>query len=252
MMLRGFLRSILPSWSRKLLRDLQSKTFGEEMGYAGKSEAEIFDSIYRNGIWNEAGIRQPTSGKGSHDEKIIIPYIKEISQLLLDIKPDTILDIGCGDFNVGRNFAQFAREVIACDISNEILEINKKKFVKLRNVNFRRLDLAKDQLPRADVAFVRQVLQHLSNTSIQAFVESVNLNKPFRYLVLTEHLPASTSFEPNIDKPSGPNIRAWKGSGILLDEHPFNLKARSRRVLLEIPEPAGDVSAVIQTVLYEL
>jgi hypothetical protein len=96
------------------------------------------------------------------------------------------VDLGCGDFNVGKNFVSYCSKYIACDISSVILSRNQQLY-KFENVEFRQLDLAVDELPIGDIAIVRQVLQHLSNADIANFVRRINAHKPYKYVLITEH-----------------------------------------------------------------
>ena len=96
---------------------------------------------------------------------------------------------------------------------------------------------------------MRQVLQHVSNRDILNVVPKIASS--YRYLVLTEHLPGSDDFVPNLDKAVGPGIRLTSGSGIVLTAEPFNLRPRSERVLCELPD-GGPYGGRVRTNLYEL
>ena len=161
---------------------------------------KIFDEVYNKGHWGVNADGVSISGPGSHAKEIINPYIIKIIDFLLEKRPSIIVDLGCGDFNVGKYFAAYVNQYIACDVSKEILERNKNKFSSLSNVDFRFLDLGKNELPGGDVCFVRQVLQHLSNADILNFVSKLSLNKPYKYLIVTEHLPMGKDFDVNLDK----------------------------------------------------
>ena len=84
------------------------------------------------------------------------------------------------------------------------------------------MDITTDELPLGDVCFVRMVLQHLSNESIKNFVNLVK-NK-YKYIIISEHYPSSKNFIANIDKPTGPDIRLYDNSAVVLTLPPFNLK----------------------------
>ena len=75
--------------------------------------------------------------------------------------------------------------------------------------------------------FIRQVLQHLSNAQISRIVPKLSI---YRLLVLTEYLPSSGDFVPNLDRPTGVGTRLGTetDSGIVLTEPPFNLPTKSR------------------------
>ena len=86
--------------------------------------------------------------------------------------------------------------------------------------DFRVLDLTRDQLPPAQVVFIRQVLQLLSNEQIMRALPQ--LAAKFEFLILTEHLPLSPSFDLNADKPSGVVTMLSLKSGVVLTSAPFS------------------------------
>jgi SAM-dependent methyltransferase len=214
----------------------------------GGSTQEIFSRIYSERAWGESGDPddQFYSGEGSREAQVVNPYVQAIHQFLLalDKKPD-VVDLGCGDFYVGSKVRELCGRYIACDIVPPLIEFNKTKYQSL-DVDFRVLDLTRDDLPTADVLFIRQVLQHLSNKDIKRVLPQIA--KKFKYLVLTEHLPATGTFVPNLDVPTGPLFRADIGSGIVLTRKPFNLKVKEETILCEVPQ----MEAVIRTTLYKL
>jgi len=249
--IKGILKNVLPFKTQRFLRKVEQKIFGAERKYKGKTNSEIFNKIYQEGIWGRDLNGYPTSGSGSHTSHIILPYIEEVNKLLAQVKPDVIIDIGCGDFNIGKNFLHHSGKYIACDVSSIILEKNKKKYNEFKNLEFRELDLTNDKLPIGDIAFIRQVLQHLSNDDIKKFVEKVNELNPFKFLLVTEHIPLKSGFTPNINKPSGPNVRIEFGSGVILHEKPFNLISRSHSTFMEVSEDVLGIKSVIRSTLYE-
>jgi len=246
-MIKEILKKIIPQSIRLMLRQFHYrllKVKGDKE-FKNLSNSEIFNKIYSDGIWGKNEYGQSISGSGSHTNENIQPYISEISKFLLDIKPSILVDLGCGDFNVGKNFINLCEKYIACDVSSEILNRNKENFSKLKNVNFNLLDLTSDHLPNGDVCFVRQVLQHLTNDDIKKFVNKLNYQKPYKYLVLTEHLPLSDKFKPNIDKYSGSGIRLMVNSGVVLHSKPFNLNYSEISNLLEVNEAGGRIKTTI-------
>ena len=244
-MIKEILKKIIPPSIRFMIRQFEFRLFRVDKNYKNLSNSEIFNLIYNEGLWGKNEYGESTSGRGSHADEIIQPYISEISKFLLDIKPSILVDLGCGDFNVGKNFVNFCEKYIACDVSSEILNRNKENFSKLKNVDFNLLDLTSDQLPKGDVCFVRQVLQHLTNNDIKEFVEKLNHQKPYKYLVLTEHLPLDDNFKPNIDINSGDSIRLFLKSGVVLHSKPFNLNYLEISDLLEVNEIDGRIKTTI-------
>lgn len=104
-----------------------------------------------------------------------------------------------------------------------------KKAFKFKGLKFHNLSITTDSLPEADVAFVRQVLQHLSNDDIKRFLK--NIDGKYRFLILTETLSASWRFIANKDIVTGPGVRFHKKSGVVLTKPPFNLEAYSETEL---------------------
>ena len=188
------------------------------------------------------------SGSGSHGQEIVAAYVAALEKFLRAFpeKPD-VVDLGCGDFAVGYQTRPLCSKYIACDVVEPLIAWNRERFASL-DVDFRELDVTTDPLPPGEVAFLRQVLQHLSNRQIQSTIAKIPA--VYRYLVLTEHLPASGQFVPNLDKPAGPHTRINAGgrpSGVVLTEPPFNLRASGTSVLCEVRDYLG----VIRTTLFE-
>ena len=76
-------------------------------------------------------------------------------------KPN-VIDLGCGDFVIGSKLRSACGKYIAVDIFDDLINYNKVKYSDLQ-VDFKTLDITKDELPEADICFLRTVLQHLSN-----------------------------------------------------------------------------------------
>jgi len=68
----------------------------------------------------------------------------------VDIKNKKILEIGCGTGRITRQIAKKAKEVIAIDHNKEIIKYCKKKYKKLKNVNFLYEDIEKLKIKSQD------------------------------------------------------------------------------------------------------
>ena len=124
--------------------------------------AKAMQQVYKLNLWGSNGAVY-FSGEGSHEPTLIEPYIKLVSDFLKSFNhPITICDFGCGDFNIGQHFVALTTRYTAIDIVPELIEYNREKFIA-NNLNFECLDIAIDDLPKADCVMIRQVLQHLSN-----------------------------------------------------------------------------------------
>lgn len=186
------------------------------------------------------------SGDGSHRPEIMQPYLEAVISFLRSHNNSlTVCDLGCGDFNIGKQLTKYTKKYIAIDIVENLIDRNKSLF-KADNLEFYCLDIANDELPKADCIILRQVLQHLSNAEIQQIVEKL-FN--YKYVILTEHLPVG-KFIPNKDIISGQGIRLKQNSGVDLLEAPFNLKIKEEKVLNEIT--LNNNKGLIVTLLYEV
>lgn len=191
---------------------------------------DAMEQVYKKNLW---GGRNADfySGAGSHDPGLVEPYIKAVTTFLTSFEtPLVVCDLGCGDFNVGKELVKYTRKYIAVDIVAELIERNNKIFNE-EKLEFQCLDIASDELPAGDCALLRQVLQHLSNKEVQRIVQKLS---DFKYVILTEHIPEG-DFTPNKDIISGQGIRLKKQSGLDLLAPPFHLKVKEERQLLSIP-----------------
>ncbi|MBL4642429.1 MAG: class I SAM-dependent methyltransferase [Flavobacteriaceae bacterium] len=203
------------------------------------------EQVYEMKLWGDHSSNF-YSGIGSHRPEIIAPYLKELRTFLSSFEiPLTVCDLGCGDFNVGKELVPYANKYIAVDIVTDLIAHNKEKF-KDEKVVFQCLDIAVDDLPSGDCALVRQVLQHLSNSEIQGILIKL---AAFKYVVLTEHLPEG-SFIPNKEIISGQGTRLRKQSGVNVLAAPFNFKGKEKKQLLSIRLTDG--KGIIVTTLYTI
>lgn len=193
------------------------------------------EQIYEAKLWGGYGF-DFYSGLGSHHPELVEPYVDVLQSFLKSFKNQlTVCDLGCGDFNIGKELVANTKKYIAVDIVEKLIDFNKNKF-QSPNLEFHCLDIAKDDLPFTDCAILRQVLQHLSNSEIINIVDKLY---GFKYVVLTEHLPHG-NFSPNIDIISGQGIRLKKQSGVDLCNPPFHLKVKETKQLLSLDSPKND------------
>lgn len=238
--LRRSLKKVLPQFIyRPLKRRLDEKRW-QKLSQA-RSRTDIFSMIYKDKMWG--GSEDFYSGHGSSDTQIVVPYVAAVKQLLGSFDmPPSACDFGCGDFRVGQQIRPACAAYVGCDLVPELIARNQKRFKDL-DVEFRVVDIVTDELPDGDVAFIREVLQHLSNEEIAAVLPKL---AKYRYVVVTEVVPVG-DFEPNLDKPAGFDIRASRGSGVDLQRGPFNFPVKASRVICEVPH----LDSLMRTTAYE-
>ncbi|HSD53388.1 MAG TPA: class I SAM-dependent methyltransferase [Burkholderiales bacterium] len=210
-----------------------------------KSPQQVFAEIYENKVWGAADEGAYYSGAGSHDPALVDAYVGAVNRLLAAFtRTLDAVDLGCGDFNVGSRLRHLFGGFVACDVVPALVERNRAAYAGWR-VDFRCLDIVHEELPPGDIAFARQVFQHLSNADIQSVVAKLHR---YKFLVATEHLPRGTGFPANVDQPTGAGTRVQSGSGVVLTAAPFALRPRAERTLCEVHGYGG----VIRTTAYQL
>lgn len=245
MNIRSIIKRMVPEALVVFINRNRIKKVSEK--YKHLSTKEIFTKIYSEHTWgnDNADPGSYFSGGGSHDAVLIDPYINAVKQFIAGLNsPPDVMDLGCGDFNIGSKLRPLCNRYIACDIVEPLIVQNKKTYAGL-NVDFRIFDLTSEKCEQVDIIFVRQVLQHLSNEDIKKGLQ--NIIPYCKYLVLTEHVPAKENFNKNLDKPTGPDIRALLNSGIDITAPPFNYDHLKGECICEIP----DVLGKIQTIVYK-
>jgi len=208
------------------------------------STKNVMRQVYEKGLWG-ANNTPFYSGLGSHSLEITTPYIQTVTKFLKTFEPYlTVSDLGCGDFNIGKEIAPFTSKYIGIDIVDELIEYNITKF-KIQNVTFKCIDISKEEIPSTECVILRQVLQHLSNNEVLAIVNKLY---QFKYIILTEHIPDG-DYTPNVDILSGQGIRIKKNSGIDIEAYPFHFKATKKEL---IRSKHKEHKGVIITNLYEV
>jgi SAM-dependent methyltransferase len=189
---------------------------------------DVFREVYLKNVWGgKPG--ELCSGSGAAEE-YAGPYAEAIRRFVESHGIRTVVDLGCGDFSVGRLIATKRVRYIGVDIVDEVVRRNRDRY-GAEGVEFVCLDMTKDELPPGDLCLVRQVLQHLSNTEILAVLERT---RGYPFVVVTEHLPpADAVSHPNLDKPHGADTRLLEDSGVFLEEEPFGQHVVE--TLLEVP-----------------
>jgi hypothetical protein len=242
-MMKRLIKRSLPAPFLHVIRSYKNREYNH------LSTEQIFTKIYESGAWGKS--KDPGgrfySGSGSRRDDEVAAYVQSVTTFLRSfaVKPD-VVDLGCGDFTVGSQVRFFCNRYVACDVVPSLIAFNKARFQDL-GVEFKALDLIEDELPLGDIAFVRQVLQHLSNDQISKFIARASLS--YKFLVVTEHLPSHTEFKHNMDKFAGPGTRMGYDSAVVLTSPPFNLHPQMEKQLCRVNSID---TGVLVTTLYGL
>jgi SAM-dependent methyltransferase len=250
--MKSFIRSLLPI---KLIKYFYlSKILLIQQKNRRKNVEDVFTEIYQMNKWGSQN-KEFSSGSGSYNEEIVSPYIEMISQKAVseNYLGKVFVDLGCGDFNVGKKLIPFCSEYIGVDIVKPIILRNQEKYGN-DSIKFIHLDIVKDELPDGDVCFVRQVLQHLSNRENLEIIRKI---KKYRWVFITEHYPTNNeNIIPNIDMIHGSKIRVYDNSAVYLSEPPYKLPEEELEEVLavdgnELMAIKGFDPGIIRTFLYK-
>jgi SAM-dependent methyltransferase len=209
------------------------RRMAERQRNRGRTTEQVFTDIYRQNKWGGMP-GELSSGDGSADQAVVSAYVEMITARAASegFAGLRFVDLGCGDFRVGRQLLPLCSSYVGVDIVEPVVRHNQQNHGNA-STNFMHLDIVSSPLPEGDVCFVRQVLQHLSNAQISAVLAKLSA---YRWVFITEHCPSDRhGVLPNKDKPQGGDIRAYDNSGVYLDEAPFSLPGDRLAKVLSVP-----------------
>jgi SAM-dependent methyltransferase len=206
----------------------------------GKSRREIFGTSIR--ITAGEGERGSyDSGSGSRPD-ITGLYISALRALIQDEAVKTVVDLGCGDFEVGRRILSPELSYVGCDIVPGLVARNDARFGN-EYIEFRNLDVVTDPLPEGDLCIIRQVFQHLSNGDIAAVLRKA---RQYPLVVVTDEQVAGDNTNSNIDINPYHGTRRLFGQELKLEFAPFFERIE---ILLEHSSGSEYYSATYHTYL---
>ena len=203
------LKAAMPWSVRRMVRRARRRL--SRAGIRPQTTREVFTKIYMEDRWRPAGSNQCGSdkfysGPGSGDATAS-PYIDCVNAFIASHQVRSVVDLGCGDFRVGRRIAQDGISYTGVDIVEPLIQAHQERFAS-DSIQFRCLDVVSDPLPEGDLCLVREVLQHLSNKQILAILAKL---RSFKWVIVTEVQPAAgETGKPNKDSLMAP-IHASSG-----------------------------------------
>lgn len=212
---------------------------------------ETFRQIYLTHAWGDS----PRSGPGS-DPKSSTIYQNILQEILNDAarKIRSVVDIGCGDWTLTSQIDWGEIRYVGIDVVPELIDELNAKYAS-KTVQFRCADLINDKLPEADLVVVKDVLQHLSNRSVQVFLHKL---PNYRFALITNDInrkiPLRRPFgwikvaqRPNVDIPDGSSrplrlcAKPFRLSAVELAQYhlQYGIATYTKQVLLWEAEPCG-------------
>lgn len=167
-----------------------------------------FDRIYLNNEWGCG------SGEGSlpvHTSS----YVRFLESFIRKNNIKSVVDAGCGDWQFSRLVDWGDTSYIGYDVVESVVREDTKKYASNR-IKFIHYSGNPHELPSADLLICKDVLQHLPNASVSAFLGELN---KYRCCLLT-----------NCVNPRGVTVNQDISTGefryLDLRLPPFNLVAR--------------------------
>lgn len=188
---------------------------------AETSVEETFTNVYKNCIWgvNENG--EGFSGDGSRVENAI-PYMLFLQNFLKTHQIKSVVDVGCGDWTFSRYLEWNDAKYIGIDVVKSVIEKNTRQFAS-DQISFIHASGTTYDLPKADLLICKDVLQHLSNDEIFAFIHQIG---KFKHCLITNDI--------DLNGPNNQDISTGGWRKIDLFSSPFYLDGK---VALEYKNP---------------
>ena len=121
-------------------------------------DPDIFDQIYENSYWGKG------SGGGSSPEATQ-PYKVFLEDFIRQYQIQSIVDLGCGDWQFSEFLDFGGATYIGIDASKRVIANNQKLFTRL-GVSFANLPRHHHDIPSADLLVCKDVLMHLSTKEV--------------------------------------------------------------------------------------
>jgi 2-polyprenyl-3-methyl-5-hydroxy-6-metoxy-1,4-benzoquinol methylase len=148
---------------------------------------KIFDNIYTT--THEWGGEDNLSGAGSTLENTVL-YRQFLDNFISSNKIKSILDLGCGDFEVMRTLKNIGNvKYIGIDASKYIINKNKRLYGDFNKI-FVHGAIADMNLPNYDLVIIKDVLQHLSNENIIKILDHM---KTYKYIIIVNDIDNHTN-----------------------------------------------------------
>jgi SAM-dependent methyltransferase len=164
---------------------------------ANETEAS-FTRIYKSGVWGKNQDGEGSSGGGSTVEATA-EYRRFLQKFLIDQKIQSVIDVGCGDWEFSQLIDWGNIQYTGYDIVSFVIEKNRKRFEK-STISFEHKNAIETDLPKADLLICKEVLQHLSNKDIKQFLNQIH---KFKYCLITNDVNPSTLSSDNRDIENG-------------------------------------------------
>jgi SAM-dependent methyltransferase len=135
----------------------------------------VFENIYNKKVWGGG------SGVGSSLQSAR-PYVHLLQSFLNNNAIESVVDIGCGDWQFSQFIKWGNRTYLGIDVVASVIEANRRRFGR-PNISFAHADPLDDNFSASgDLLLIKDVMQHLSNVNVQKLLR---LTSRFKFCLLT-------------------------------------------------------------------
>tara|TARA_B110000305_G_C19254612_1_gene546453 strand:- start:204 stop:914 length:711 start_codon:yes stop_codon:yes gene_type:complete len=184
---------------QKIIKLLKDKIFFIWISFITNEEKK-FNFIYKNKYWQNID-NGSLSGAGSNLDDSTHNLSLELPKFINKYKIGSLVDIPCGDWAWMSKLELSNINYTGCDIVEDMIEVNNKKY-KNSKITFIKKNLSCDDLPKADMILVRDLLVHLKYPDIISCLNNIKKHK-YAYIAITNF----PSLGENIDNRFGDR---WK------------------------------------------
>lgn len=156
---------------------------------------DVFTDIYGRGTWGKGDAGVGTSGTGSTLQATVV-YRAFLQQLMKDHAIRSVVDAGCGDWEFSQAIDWTGIDYRGFDIVESVVVQNRQRHGR-PNIQFFVGNIVEDDLPAADLLLSKDVLQHLTNQQVQAFLTRQLAR--YKHVLLTNGIDAQTLTAANTD-----------------------------------------------------
>jgi len=157
---------------------------------------EVFSNIYQNHVWGSGDPGNPRSGTGSNPD-IAKPYVGFVSNAIHSLDISSVLDVGCGDWEMWRDYKFENTNYTGVDVVEELIKLNTEKHSNGNRTFI--LSSLTASLQNFELLLCKDVLQHLSNRDMDYLL--LQLSK-FKYLIF-QNDSCSDDSRNNLDVETG-------------------------------------------------
>ena len=149
-------------------------------GWAENETQEVFTDIYANKAWGTNAEGEGHSGGGSTLDSTK-PYRQFLQKIFKVFQIRSVVDVGCGDWEFSKAMDWEGIDYYGYDVVESVIAKNNELYEN-EHIHFIHANGVEEDLLEADLLICKDVLQHLSNEDILAFLEQA---PKFKYCLIT-------------------------------------------------------------------